>query len=342
MRPSSGLSEDIEGDQEARLLKTLDEKIDGARKTSVLVFGDGLNLQASRLQGQADARQWNDILRSIWKDYGGDLAELDNLASPTMQWTALVDLRSRTKGVGRGDAEADLRRTVCTRLRRLEGAQVGKKTLYSEIVDAGFAHVVSFNIDRRLIGHIHPSEREGPPAGSSFLQRRIRLKGKGGTSVWFPYGDLGDPKSFEIGHSTYDERLMRLEDYRKGTIDQWFGWNSNYSQYELRPPREVYWRLWNSVNSWYDLFFLAPLVFVGVSLTTDDWPLWWLLHQRARNFVPFEKDDFYQIPETFYLTVKDGDTSHLEGSPAGIELVKFESYDSMWLFIRRAIARKGA
>jgi hypothetical protein len=81
---------------------------------------------------------------------------------------------------------------------------------------------------------------------------------------------------------------------------------------------------------------------VGVSLTTDDWPLWWLLHQRARNFVPFEKDDFYQIPETFYLTVKDGDTSHLEGSPAGIELVKFESYDSMWLFIRRAIARKGA
>jgi hypothetical protein len=161
-----------------------------------------------------------------------------------------------------------------------------------------------------------------------------------GTDVWFPYGDISDPASVQIGHSTYDQRLMDLEDYWDVMMKSWFDWNSSYSNYELRPPSEVYWELWHKVTSFHDLFFLAPLIFVGASLSMDDWPLWWLLHQRARNFVPFQNDDDYGCQNTFCLTCKGQETGHLKGAPAGIELVEFNSYDSMWSFFRRALAKK--
>jgi hypothetical protein len=333
------LSEDLEADQEKRLLATLN-RTHGQAKTSVLVVGDGLNIQSSRLYGKSDSVQWNDILCSVWKDAGGDLVDFNKLVSSGLKWSALVDLRSQTDGIDSRRAEEKLKRTVCAHLERLEELEAGE--LYPDIVGAGFVHIVSFSVDRRIVSHVHPSRVEGTLAGGSFLHRRIRLKGAAGTSIWLPYGDLTDPKSIEIGYSSYDKRLMMLEDYRKSMMDQWYDWNISYTKYELNPPGHVYWHLWNSATSWYDLFFVAPLVFVGISLAADDWPLWWLLHQRARNFVPFLKNNFYDVPDTFFLTVKDADTSHLEGSPAGIELVKFASHDSMWGFLRRAIAHNGS
>jgi hypothetical protein len=68
MRPSSRLSEDIEGDQEARLLKTLDEKIDGARKTSVLVFGVDLTFKrlVSKARTTRDKRHPAFDLERLW------------------------------------------------------------------------------------------------------------------------------------------------------------------------------------------------------------------------------------------------------------------------------------
>jgi hypothetical protein len=160
------------------------------------------------------------------------------------------------------------------------------------------------------------------------------------TNIWFPYGDVSEPSSIQIGHTNFDQRLMQYEDYRDGMMRNCFDWDGSYGRYELRPPAEVYWRLWNQVGSWYDLFFLAPLVFVGVSLSRDDWPLWWLLHQRARNFVPFRNNELYECPNTFFLTWKGAETEHLRGAPASIELVEFDSYDAMWSFLRKTLAKK--
>ena len=74
------------------------------------------------------------------------------------------------------------------------------------------------------------------------------------------------------------------------------------------------------------------------SLPADDCPLWWLLHQRPRYFVPFEGEE---IAETFYLTVRDADVSHIQNGAAGIEVVRFEDYDQMWTFILEALESPG-
>lgn len=328
-----------------RLLEALNETVGQNKvRTSVLVLGEGVNIQASRMRGHEPAEGWRHILRSLWVDAGGDAGNFDCLRSCALQWTCLAGLLARARGIGLRSAEKLLRTTVCKRLEQLEAARLESKALYTEILNARFANLIWLNIDRRIIRHVPSSRLEIPPARVSCLNRRVRLKERGddsfGTNIWFPYGDIGDPSSIQIGHSNYDQRLMQYEDYRDGIMNQWFGWDGSYSNYELRPPGEVYWSLWNQVTSWYDLFFLAPLIFVGVSLSRDDWPLWWLLHQRARNFVPFKNDQDYDCPSTFYLTCNDAEKDHLRGEPAGIELVEFKSYDSMWGFLRRALAKR--
>jgi len=56
------------------------------------------------------------------------------------------------------------------------------------------------------------------------------------------------------------------------------------------------------------------------------WPLWWLLHQRERYFVPFED---WQIAETFYLTSRPHEAAHVANGAAGLERVAFRSDEDM-------------
>ena len=327
-----------------RLLATLNDTVGQAKvRTSVLVLGEGVNLQACRRRGRAPEDGWDNILRSLWAEAGGEIGKFDRLGSCALRWTCLVELLARARRTNLHSAEKSLRAAVCERLKQLEAKHLESKTLYAEILNAGFANLIWFGIDRRIIRHVPPSRLENVAARGSLLNRRVRLREHGddyGTNIWFPYGDVSDPSSIQIGHSNYDQRLMQFEDNRDTMMNTWFDWNGSYSNYELRPPREVYWRLWDQVTSWYDLFFLAPLVFAGVSLSRDDWPLWWLLHQRARNVVPFKKEDSYDCPATFYLTCRGAGTDHLRGGPAGIELVEFDSYDSMWSLLRKEFAKR--
>jgi hypothetical protein len=93
-------------------------------------------------------------------------------------------------------------------------------------------------------------------------------------------------------------------------------------------------RCYGRITQWFDLIMGAPLVFIGCSLAPDEWPLWWLLHQRARNAAPFPPG---KRPATYVLVVGDP-PEHLEGQPCDIEVVPFPSFDRMWSFVRKALA----
>jgi hypothetical protein len=86
------------------------------------------------------------------------------------------------------------------------------------------------------------------------------------------------------------------------------------------------------------VFLCAPLVFIGASLPMDDWPLWWLLHQRARYFVPFRGRE---IAETFYLTSRPHEVGHVANGAAGLEMVTFPTDDDMWHFVLAALDSPG-
>jgi hypothetical protein len=303
-------------------------------RTCMLSVGDGLNLQVAKERGRRRPDDWGKLLREIWRESGVQPpAGPTGLGSP-LTWHRLVDARWRKQGGSWAQAEAASRKALVEGLRGLEHSCPKTRSLYTDILGAGFAHVLSFNVDRRLLLASRTPLVEDR-AGRDFLTQRVSLesKGAGGTNVWFPYGSTFAEKTLHLGYAEFDRRLMGFESRRAGAMEDWF-----YGRDYMRPLKDVFEERWPDVESWYDLFFLAPLVFVGTSLSPSDWPLWWLLHQRERNVTPVPAR---RRPPTFYLTAEEADVSHLEGRPAGIRVVRFPTFDAMWEYLRSTLARTG-
>jgi len=317
---------------------------------TVLVLGNGLNIQAARMHGRDESNAWSQTLHDLLQDEQGKLPELDAESSTPIKWDQLLTGWHQKVGGDKTDAELMLQKALSEKLQEIEAEHKPEPNLYSRIIAANFSNIISFNLDRRLIQHVPSSELDTTTSRHPFLSRNWRVptmsiyEREVSNRVWFPYGDSSDPGSIQLGYSNYDARLMGLEDYRKDFMEEWFlRYEGHYNPgYEyLHPPNEVYeslvvWRFDRKIESWLNIFFLAPLVFVGVSLSLDDWPLWWLLHQRARNFVPFDEDD---CPATYYLTSKQARSDHLIGAPADIEVVEFETFDLLWEFVLKGIER---
>jgi hypothetical protein len=119
-----------------------------------------------------------------------------------------------------------------------------------------------------------------------------------------------------------------LEALRSELMDKWRDGD------RLKDPDEFYRFRRRWTRNWVDLFFTAPLIFLGTSLSVDDWPLWWLLHQRARNFTAFTPA---KRPKTYVLAAEPDDLSHLKGSPADIEVIKFATHNDLWKFFLAAL-----
>ena len=79
---------------------------------------------------------------------------------------------------------------------------------------------------------------------------------------------------------------------------------------------------------------MSPLLFVGCGLGSDEFPLWWSLHQRARNQARLPPD---QRQPAVVLTVRPCDggnpAPHLEGGPAGVSTVLFDSWSDLWSWL---------
>lgn len=97
--------------------------------------------------------------------------------------------------------------------------------------------------------------------------------------------------------------------------------------------RAVYRRPFDAL-SWLDVFMMAPLLFIGCGLGDDEFPLWWALHQRARNQARLPTAQ--QQPAVVLTVRPEGGgpcTSHLRGGPAGVCTVLFEDWAELWSWV---------
>jgi len=85
--------------------------------------------------------------------------------------------------------------------------------------------------------------------------------------------------------------------------------------------------------SWLDVFLMSPLVFIGCSLGDDEFPLWWALHQRARNQARQAPE--LRKPVVLLTAAPENALDHLRGGPAGLCTVVFPSWDRLWAWVRR-------
>jgi hypothetical protein len=296
----------------------------GAR-TAVLVLGDGLNRQALSQDSYRGKLSWNSILRRIANRSGVSPNQFAELPQSTpLLWDLLVTTRASSRRGDLDSAEAELCKELAVELDRLERLR-SHYDVYRKIRSIWFENILSFNVDRRLalsedVDTFVP--REGLSGDPVFVRHDVILRRGCGTRIWYPYGDTQNPETFRLGRGSHAEMIRDLEDRRTFLMLDW-----SQREPKLRPPDIVYQERLETLSTWYDLFFLAPLIFVGVKLSLEAWPLWWLLHQRARNFVPFEED---QIPATLYLKHKTEACPELMGGPCEIQTIEFNSYDELW------------
>jgi hypothetical protein len=324
------------GNAKGRLRRVLRDEVDGKR-TCVLVLGDGANRQAKH-QPLDRRSEWQRLLEAIWCEAGGrrrDFAEVKQSSSAA--WAMVIAQWAACHRVSAARAEDAVRRRVCALFAPIEAA-AKRRRLYTKLLDGRFANVISFSIDRCLLlqsgaRRIVARHPKGP-----FLRRHFEVSGaKGMTRVWFPYGATSWASSIHPGYSMFDVRLMDLETARASLMDQYNAYHYGYGP-GLRPPTYIYGERWHAPESWSELVLCAPLVFVGASLPADDWPLWWLLHQRARYFIPF-KD--WEIAETFYLTSRPAEAGHVLNGAAGLETISFRNDDELWRFVISALDARG-
>jgi hypothetical protein len=331
------------------LERVLSQRSKDGQRTAVPVVGNGLNIQAALEAGVDPADDWPVMLRGIAKEMRMGSEEFDQLPdSAPLSWDALVEWKARADRCTLEDADSLLKQRLASQLTAAE-ERTKALPLYGRVLAAGFENIVSLSIDRRLALHSGQetlvTEKEG--WRPSVFDRHSSIPHADGrpARIWYPHGDSALAGCIRLGTLDHTWMLRDLEDRRAYLITDWsesvrIGWSGpeggsrmGVMRRQLRPPKRYYEMRRSFVSSWYDLFFLAPLIFIGAQLPLEEWPIWWLLHQRARNYVPFPRS---AAQPTFYLTAAGVAKRHLEGQPCDIEVVEFPSHDDMWAFVLRA------
>jgi hypothetical protein len=288
----------------------------GAR-TALLVLGNGVHLQAAREAGLDDPDPWLAAIRLLARQSGiRDIAGLP--AQEPLRWDALV-------------------RQASAALHRRSPRGEDGMPLFGRLLDLQFENILSFNIDRTLALHSNAKTFVEDDSWNARLRRHDIVTHHDGlvTRIWYPYGDTCVASEMIVGTEMFASQLMAFEDERGPMMNDWVEYRVETYSYpgarphtKLKSPDRFYKQSRMDPRSWYRMFFAAPLVIIGASLPLEDWPLWWLLHQRARNLSVFRK-----APPAYFLAAKGEARPHLYGRPAEIDIVEFPSHDALWKLV---------
>jgi len=278
-----------------------------AGRTCVPIIGAGVNIQAAMQDGARNTNDWDGLLTRVSEEVGVD-GPLP--PTPLAKWETLLRRWSAQKRVEPFKAEEQLQSFVCRELRSHETAS-SRYSLYGEFLDAGFADIISLNFDRQIALHRKNEHFVAPKRRDLLFRHSVAST----TRIWYPHGDTRKSATLKLGVRKYGTLIGTLERERTRIMAA--------HRANARP---------DSRSHWLDLILLgAPLVFIGCGLAADEWPLWWLLHQRARNCGP--------AAETWMLSTKGSTAPHLAGSPSGVNVVEFDSHQKLWEFVRGAMKR---
>lgn len=298
----------------------------------VPIIGAGLNLQAAQIAGTQED-DWAGLLGRIARELDVPARKLKVLPRPHLfRWESMLRLWSRVKRVEPFQAEVQLQQLTCQYLRSLE-ASSSDRELYREFASARFADVLSLNFDRRVALSVESPRFKSAPSpcsegshGETLYRHDLLQRGSGlSTRIWYPHGDTKKYSTLKLGVRKYGFYVGTIEEIHSGDGESW----------RVKRP----WYQWDkvpgfdpSVPRWTDAFRTRPLVFIGVGLSFDEWPLWSMLARRAA--LPRR-----QRTPAYYVTGSAVAPEHA-GALAnhGVQVLSFPSFVEMWDGIRSAIA----
>jgi hypothetical protein len=208
----------------------------------------------------------------------GALIAIDQPVSMTLLWETMLTEIAQRERRSAAAVEGILQRRVSALLKSAYPPEGITKAFVERFLDLGFEDILSFNFDTAL-------NVEGslllPPRSADPL--RLHYERADGTRIWYPHGHVDRPGSIRIGmrlFGTYIESLREAFSRFKAAT------RGSRGDASLSAPaaRETALAQRAVATSWFDAAIEAPLLFIGLSMGRDEWPLWWFLNQRARNF----------------------------------------------------------
>ncbi len=325
-----------------RLARASTEVFPGSeRRRLVPVLGSGFVTQAVLEGAKKKARpggrrpraiDWLELLRGVATDFGLERAaghiESDVPGQTTLLWDSMLTELAAGRGAPSPKAahrwEDELRRTVAERLGDDRATERLARPFARGFLRLGWEDVLTLNFDSVLLADGARPEQRATGAGA----RASLAASAGGATVWFPHGHHTDPRSIVLGARAYGARLAAMQaafdDHARTT-----------------PPRPG-----RRLTTWVGTALERPLLFVGLSLTREEWSLWWLLAQRARFLA---RRPLAERPPAFVFARRPAPAERLEMHGAfatlsracellGIELLSFGDFGSGWRRLRRALA----
>lgn len=300
------------------------------------VLGTGFNAQAGR------SISWLALLEKIQAEAGvslklpGDDAIAGNT---TLVWEAMLLELAHSTQRRPSEVEADLQRTVAKVLRATY--QVGGVTaaFAREFLQLGFEDVISFNFDEGL--HTAPGRWSHKPAALDPLISHCVLQE--GARVWYPHGSVVAPDSIQLGLRKYGVLIRALErargayksreDFLMGKI---FGRPERDAEPSTMAQRRKLWSAHRqSAQSWLSTAMNAPLLFIGLGMGREEWPLWWFLNQRARNLA--RRRLYWELPTFVFIPKKEAAALREPARLTHLTLLEFDDYDRGWDKLLRAL-----
>jgi hypothetical protein len=250
---------------------------------------------------------------------------------PTVQWDELVRAAvpnyQNQKNASKVELKlkghiAQILRTATQATGPMDGVKV------AEFLAATGDHIVSLNFDNLLSQGCSLSKKSSPSPGKEF--ERFEKNGK---TIWHPHGCIDKPESIKLGQRDY------------GFLPQeWSGKISKFKEFERAHKAEskdvmsdeVFGKMIcalkaapsNSERSLLGHLLLGPLLFYGVGLSQNEWGLWWLLNQRARNLARIPSE---QRPPTVIIKQRqDPQVALWELGPVGISTIFVDDWDEGW------------
>jgi hypothetical protein len=264
----------------------------------VPIVGAGFNREA------AGGPDWRELIRRVaGEEHAPAIESLDSMTS---RWEALLRRHAALRDLPTPAVEAELQRDVVRYLRRFE-AHASKRGMYRDFLALGFRDVLSLNFDRSL-----PLAAGGQRMrGRTSLARRAEVAG---TRVWFPHGDTLRAQTLKLGVRQYGRYVAALarayEAMKEAQHDAGARWRDVVREH---PALTWDWLVYNS-----------PVVYVGCSMTADEWPMWWVLHQRAREHARTRE------PPPAFVLACGGEPTHLRGGPADVIVLPARSFEEGW------------
>jgi hypothetical protein len=327
-----------------RAFKQLSDLLRQSPRTLVPVLGSGFVTQAV-LSGAAVARRsdpprsspapvdWVALLKGVASEFECEAAlrhiHADVPGQTTLLWDAMVAELARRAGPRSRGAhvwEARMRRSVAKRLREDVATRDRARPFVDSFLRLGWDDVLTFNFDSVLLPRgATPKARLRGEASRASLGADVRTDA-GPTRVWFPHGHLSDEASIVLGAHAYGVRIAAMQ----------AAFDAHALRKKPRPTRDL--------PSWVATVLERPLLFVGLSLTREEWTIWWLLSQRARFLARREG----ARPAAFVFARRPASAEKLEAHASfqtlaracdllGLTLLSFDDFKLGWRDLRQAL-----